>query len=162
MNAFVYVDWRRINVDEDGKLWSPIVSDQFRDGLRYQHQLYAEGLWDREQFVQDQQQMKQLVMGGDAARPVIISQHIKNRFIDAGHATYDNWFNNYPSLQGPDGHRTAAFNPFSTVPGWGAITSAAEEPLIAWRWFDFLATQDAQWRIYQGEEGKDWDYPAEG
>ena len=154
MNAFVYVDWRRINVDENGKLWSPIVTEQFRDGLRYQHQLYAEGLWDREQFVQDQQQMKQLVMGGDAARPVIISQHIKNRFIDAGHATYNNWFNNYPSLQGPDGHRTAAFNPFSTVPGWGAITTEADEPLVAWRWFEFLATQDAQWRIYQGEEGQ--------
>ena len=101
MNAFVYVDWRRINVDESGKLWSPIVSEQFRDGLRYQHQLYAEGLWDREQFVQDAQQMKQLVMGGDASRPVIISQHIKNNFIDAGHATYNDWFNNYPPLQGP-------------------------------------------------------------
>ena len=47
------------------------------------------------------------------------------------------------------------------MPGWGAITSAAEEPLIAWRWFEFLATQEAQWRIYQGEEGTDWDYPAE-
>ena len=162
MNAFVYVDGKRINVDENGALWSPIVSEQFRAGLRYQHRLYAEGLWDREQFVQDQQQMKQLVMGGDAARPVIISQHIKNRFIDAGHATYRNWFNNYPPLQGPDGHRTAAFNPFSTVPGWGAITSAAPEPLVAWRWFDFLATQEAQWRIYQGEQGSDWDYPAEG
>ena len=48
------------------------------------------------------------------------------------------------------------------MPGWGAITTEAEEPLIAWRWFDFLATQEAQWRIYQGEEGKDWDWPAEG
>jgi putative aldouronate transport system substrate-binding protein len=161
MNAFVYIDGRRINVDKNGKLWTPIITDEFKEGLKYQHQLYAEGLWDPESFVQDSPQLKQLVMG-ESTRPVIISIHNKNRFMDAGFKDYNAWFNNYPPLEGPDGHRTAAFNPFSMVPGWGAITSECDEPLIAWRWFDFLATEEAQWRIYQGEEGKDFEYPSKG
>jgi putative aldouronate transport system substrate-binding protein len=162
MNAFVYIDDRRINVDEGGNLWTPVITEEFRDGLRYQHQLYAEELWDPESFVQDSPQLKQLVMGGDASRPVIISNHNKNDFMDADWDGYRDWFNNYPPLEGPDGHRSASFNPFSMTPGWGAITTEADEPLVAWRWLDFLATQDAQWRIYQGEEGTDFRYPTGG
>ena len=161
MNAFTYIDGRRINVDSQGNLWSPIITEEFQEGLKYQHQLYSEGLWDREAFVQDAEQLKQQTMQ-DHPRTAIIAHHIKEHFVDPSFRDYKAWFNNLPPIKGPKGNQTAAFNPFSMVPGWGAITTAAKNPLVAWRWFDFLATPEAQWRIYQGEQGTDWDYPKAG
>lgn len=45
MNAFIYWDAANIyNVTDDGKVYSPIVQDAYREGLAYIAKLYSEGL----------------------------------------------------------------------------------------------------------------------
>ena len=163
MNPFVYNDGEDRLVLDNGTVSAAFTTPEWRDGLRYMNRLVSEGLLDRESFIQDGNQRKQMVEGetivlgmAPAGHPGVFSQL-------RGEPT-KNYFA-LPPVRGPKGIRQATYYPPEHRFGVDyrfAITREAENPVAAFRWADYMFSEDALLHLYFGEENVDWRYAKPG
>lgn len=129
---------------DDGTVSAAFTTPEWRDGLRYMNRLVSEGLLDRESFIQDWNQRMQMVEGettvlgmAPAGHPGVFSQL-------RGEPTKN--YRALPPVRGPKGIRQAAYYPPEFrfgVDSRFAITRVAENPVAAFRWVDYMFSEDA-------------------
>lgn len=167
MNAFVFYD--RIQHDRllliDGKVEAAYAQPGYREGLRYLHRLYTEGLIDPNGLIQDNAALLQL---GSQVEPHLLGAvsggwmgtfTIPQTLAQGGEM--DNWIA-IPPLQGSEGVQTAAYAPWGFSVGRCVITNKAAHPDVAFRLCDLMYSNEATMRNVFGVEDLDWVKPPEG
>lgn len=167
MNAFVFYD--RIQHDRllliDGQVQAAYAQPGYREGLRYLHRLYEQGLIDPNGLIQDNAGLLQL---GSQMEPHLlgaVSGGWMGTFtipqtLEQG-AEMDNWIA-IPPLAGTEGVQTAAYAPWGFSVGRCVVTNQAEHPDVAFRLCDLMYSTEATMRNVFGVEDLDWVVPPEG
>jgi len=164
MNAFLYdafnAQGKYLLTAEDGKLSAPFVEDAYREGLRYLHKLYEEGLISPLSYSQTDAEAKAIMQAPadqDSLVGVVVG-HPSPWFGTDVPRTLD--YVGIPSLTGPEGVNYAIFN-FQSGTYNTFITADCEYPELAYRVIDACAEtttsmsirfgiQDVNWRFVDG------------
>lgn len=160
MNPFQLTpETNRLYLDNGIVTFSP-VQDNYKEGLKYLHSLYEEGLLNPESFTQDRVNQVNVNEGGEEA---VIGAFLAQRPGYAADLTTmpnsKRWEQYQPlaPLEGPSGSAVAAWNPYVMYQtGMTFITSACKEPEAAFRLIDYLATREGSYRSAYGIEGVDY------
>lgn len=163
MNAFMYWDPSNIyNVDENGKIYSPIVTDEFRQGLQFLNKLYEEGLFSELSFsgASTTDIIAMNTPADNIAKAGIIYGH-PSIFTDANTTILDQ-YTAVPALADATGKGGyTVFN--KNVVRWISwITTSCDTPKRAMAFLDLMYTDEAMTRMRMGEKGIFWDYGEEG
>lgn len=155
VNMFTYCDdTRRWNVDENGKLYMPYTTDDYRQALIYMHKLVQEGLMTPLCWTIKIQEMQALTSPADNDPMVgIFAGHLTLHVTPGSEVLY-----NYKPL---DLFGNAVINENinrrSTF-----ITTDCENPDAAFALAMALYSKEAGWRLRYGEQGVNWDYADAG
>ncbi|PZE22861.1 ABC transporter substrate-binding protein [Paenibacillus xerothermodurans] len=174
MNAFITnnVDGSPPNPEKrffvsNGKVDVPFNKPEWKEGLKYLHKLYAEGLIAPQSFTQDRNQAKQ--MGENPDVPILgaaLAQH-NGTFTDFNGKS-GRWleFVTAPALKGPNGIQIAASRPYGLQgqQNWGMylITSASKHPEAAFRLADALYSNEMALRTTIGRPDVEWAWAEKG
>ena len=155
MCAFIYTDGGdKLNVVGD-QVIAAFTQDEYKEGLKYIAMLWDEDLIDKQSYIQNVDQLKQLV----EADVIRLGAAPIGHFSGFGDMTGEGVKNFYaiPPLKGPNGVRTSGYYPttVSSNPGF-VITKDSKMPQVAFRWGDFLLNDEAWIRAFVGEKGVDW------
>jgi putative aldouronate transport system substrate-binding protein len=164
MTPFVYTDGEtRVMFDDNGDLAYVPVQDEYREGLRYIADLYAEGLISPETFTQGNDVLKQSNLQGD--EPIVGMGFGGVNFLVLGDDT-DKWsqYEALPPIKGSDGFVTAANYgaKFGAESGVFVITNTAENPQAIIDWVDWFYSDESKMFTSYGEEGVTWRAATDG
>ena len=159
-SAFQYTDPGTYLKVNDGKVEFVANNDAFKQTVEFLKKLLDENLLDPASFTQDSTTLasRQPANGDTIFGAYAVGNCSK--FIDTSSSQYLHiiWC---PPLEGPDGYRaTVVGNP--SVQRCMVITSACEHPEVAFRFCDFLLTEEASVAFRIGFEGSEWEQAAEG
>ncbi|MCS7461973.1 ABC transporter substrate-binding protein [Paenibacillus doosanensis] len=160
MNAFIYDHGEKKLYLDNGKVAVPYNKPEWKEGLKYLHKLYAEGLIDPQALTQDNNQLKKLGENPDTVILGASSGHNMGSLTTLG-ASSGRWLTYVavPPLKGPNGFQNAAYHPYVVSNGQYVITKNAKNPEAAFRLADFLFNSpDTVIRWYAGREGVEWRY----
>lgn len=155
VNMFTYCDdTRRWNVDDNGKLYMPYTTDDYRQALIYMHKLVQEGLMTPLCWTIKIQEMQALTSPADNDPMVgIFAGHLTLHVTPGSEVLY-----NYKPL---DLFGNAVINENinrrSTF-----ITTDCENPDAAFALAMALYSKEAGWHLRYGEQGVNWDYADAG
>lgn len=154
VNMFTYVDSRTWNVDENGKLYLPQITDEFREALKYINKLVAEGLMPDSVFSMSWTDVKGLLNQADGVEKIGI-------------------FVGHPTLVAEMGNE--AIYAYEALPYWGNavmndnqlynktyISTGCENPDAAWEVLMTMCSKEASYRMRYGNKGTDWVDADEG
>ena len=169
MNAFIYTPYDsrdatwRLTLN-DGKIDMPYDKEEYREGLRYLHKLYEEGLIAPESFTQNAAAV-QALSGNPDGNQVGVGiarfpyQVYANAYEDVKNLEYEDiTYVALPPLTGPSGMKVARYTPYYPGEAGFNLTTECEIPEIAMRWADTLYQEDVSLSIYLGDEGTGWEY----
>lgn len=167
MNSFVYdcftadFGWQ-FNVT-DGQLWLPIITEEYREGLRYIHKLYSEELISPLSFSQTQNELR-AILSAPNDQPSIVGAfcgHPSPLFTATGDVDRVWEYTGVPAMVGPEG---VQFSPFSGQLGAYTtyITCDCADPELAYRFLDAMGQQEIAISVRYGEQDVDWCYSNEG
>ncbi|MCK9253308.1 MAG: extracellular solute-binding protein [Clostridiales bacterium] len=128
---------------------------EWREGLKYLNKLYAEGLLDAECFTQDSALRRQKVESGVIGAT---GSNAPSAFAVADSELFKA-YDAIPPLVGVSGKQQTAYIPSGmegTSVGFATITSACENPDVAFRWFDLLYSEETIYDNLFGTEGEQW------
>ncbi len=155
----------KLYVDNGVVTYAP-VQDGYREGLTWLAQMYSEGLINPESFTWDKDSQVNLNEAGDVA---VIGAFLAQRpgyACDLSTEPFSEKWEQYQSLApltGPDGQCIAAWNPYVQYQtGMTFISSNCENPELAFRFIDWLATEEGSMLSAIGVEGEDWRAAEEG
>jgi putative aldouronate transport system substrate-binding protein len=161
MNPFQLTpEAEKLYLENKKVVFSP-VTDNYREGLRYLHRLYAEGLINPESFTQDRQ--NQVNKNENGPHTVIGAFLAQRPGYAADLTTLPNskkWeqYESLPPLKGPSGKATAAWNPYIIYQsGQTFIPSKSKYPEAAFRLVDYIATKEGSLRASFGVKGVHWE-----
>ncbi|MDR1542620.1 MAG: extracellular solute-binding protein [Clostridiales bacterium] len=164
MNSFIYTNAiDQLNVDPaTNQIYYAPTREEYREGLRYLNDLYANGLIAPEAFTQDGKTMAQSNESGDST--IIGSLFGGTQSSTLGY-TVSQRFKEYdlmPPLEGPSGLKQTPYIYTGAETGLGAITSAAKDPALIVRWLDFMYSEEGTIMGDLGQEGVNWRPGAAG
>lgn len=151
-------------VVNNGKIEYAVMKDEYREGLRYMHKLFKEGLLDNQTFLQDNTQFSATMDASDVNKVACYSSGgVQNsEFWQQVDGEWQNWECLAP-VAGPDGVRYSGRCIQTYFEGClGAISSTCKYPEIVVALFDWMTSEDAVHHIGGGPEGIGWDYTNEG
>ncbi|MEV5027085.1 extracellular solute-binding protein [Paenibacillus sp. LPE1-1-1.1] len=127
------------------------ASNEYKEGLKWAHKLYSEGLIDQELFTQDNTMSTAKQQNPDAALIGFSNQWIPD-------AVFGKWKDEYatiPSIAGPDGNRYQTGDPvgLSLRRNELLITTSSKHPEVAARWADQFYTNEASIQNFWGAIG---------
>lgn len=163
VNAWVYCcDAYLFNVGDDGNLWLPYDTDEYREAMKYLNTIYTENLLNPMFYtITTGSEMQPLVTPADGTSLCgVIAMHPALCTV----AESEN-FKEYVPMGPLDGNTDLGGygvyrnNYYSYVIG---ITTDCEDPDLAFAFMDFLYSEEAQLRGRYGIPGEDWDYAEEG
>jgi putative aldouronate transport system substrate-binding protein len=136
---------------KDGKAIYYPVSEAFKEGLKWENKLYAEGLLDKEVFTQDDTMRSAKFQNPDAPIVGFTYQWTPD-------AVFGKWSDQYvtiPPIAGPDGKRYTIGNPIGMSLNRNEllITSSSKYPEVAARWADQFYTDEASIQNFWGAIG---------
>ncbi len=162
INAYVYCNDRYFFNAEDGQLWEPYTTDEYREALIFINKLIDEGLLSEQSFsMADDSEMKAILTPEDGvAIAGIAGAHPTLSYTQDNELVYE-----YTAL--------APLQSATDIGGWSpfmdasyfyqtAITEDCENPKLAFKLLSFLCSEEAMVRMRYGEQGVDWDYAEEG
>ena len=150
LNMYCYVDFNKyFNVDDNGKLYLPHITDEYRQALIKINQWIKEGLMFNSAFSMSNKEIKSLLNPPEGEALTV--------GVFAGHPTLVHEVDN-----------SAIYN-YVAVPYWGYairnpqyftpavfITQDCEYPLAAWRLIMTASTKEGSYRQRYGEYGVDY------
>lgn len=163
MNSFIYTeaDNRGFYVEE-GKIANSTTDERFREGLRYLHKLYEEGLIYEGSLTQKQEQLKKQFDNPDAALVGAVPGGFPGEFTGILGGERAQMYRPIEPLEGPDGTKQAATYPSSPGQGHFVISKDCKDPVAAIKWadtfYDKEVTLDLRWGLkdeYWKEAGED-------
>ncbi len=166
MNPFQLTsETTKLYVDNGTVTYAP-VQDNYKEGLKYLNKLWTEGLLNPESFTQDRTNQVNVNEAGDDC---VIGAFLAQR---PGYAcdltTVPNskkWeqYQSVAPLKGPSGEAVASWNPYVMYQtGMTYISSTCSNPEAAFRFLDYLATEEGSMRSAVGIEGVHWNAAADG
>jgi putative aldouronate transport system substrate-binding protein len=167
MFPFQYHDgeYSTLLVKDGNTVFPAFTQEGWRQGLRYLHDLFENGLIDPESFtITDRNQVKKIMMQGDGTVGVIATKgphHVMD-------STYKHFWDYVyvPPLKGPSGVKRHMYNP--DIPKIGdtyysvAITKANKYPDITMRYLDSFYEEAASLSMMYGVKDEDWRYAKSG
>lgn len=163
INPFIYNPGDDRLYLQDGKVTVPFNKPDWKQGLKYMHKLYKEGLLYPESFTMDRKQIKQLGENPDVqilgAATALWFGHLAQNYGESGR--YKNWVA-VPPLKGPDGYVSTFYKPGGVSPGKFLITNKCKNPEIAIKWVDWFYSVEGQLTASFGQEGEGWRWAKEG
>ncbi|MCR4679598.1 MAG: hypothetical protein K5679_12745 [Lachnospiraceae bacterium] len=151
-------------VVNNGKIEYAVMKDEYRDGLRYMHKLFEEGLLDNQVFLQDNTQFEATVDATEVNRVAVYpgGGMSNTEFWQEKDGEWQNWEILAP-VAGPNGVRYSARCGQTYFEGClGVVSSTCKYPEIVVALLDFMASPDASKHISYGPEGIGWNYTNEG
>ena len=157
INAFVYYHPSYHFNITDGKLWTPYVTDEYRQALTFINDLYNDGLIAEQVWTMDNTELKALQNPTDGVyKAGIITANRYSTIDAAGHAMQD--YEEVPPLAdetgkggyGPVDYYSMEYNTF--------ISADSANPELAFKLLDFLCCDEAQVRSRWGVYQQDWDF----
>ncbi|MCR5557231.1 MAG: hypothetical protein K6F75_06700 [Butyrivibrio sp.] len=151
-------------VVNNGKIEYAVMKDEYREGLRYMHKLFKEGLLDNQTFLQDNTQFAATVDATEGNRVAVYpgGGMSDSAFWQEQDGEWQNWEILAP-VAGPDGVRYSGRCIQTYFEGClGVVSSTCKYPEIVIALFDFMASDDAVHHISAGPQGIGWDYTNEG
>ena len=164
MNSFIYDDVVTPNgarhlILDNGTVKAAFAEEGWKEGLKYLHKLYSEGLIDPQAFTNDSSTIQQL--GENADVPILgaVGAGWYGVFTQNGGPS-GRWkeYTPIPPLEGPGGMRQTPRTPFQPTGGQAnfVITKEAKNPEAAFRLADVFYGFDSTTRSVFGVEGEDW------
>lgn len=143
---------------KDGKITAAYNQPEWKEGLKYLHRLYKEGLIAPESFTQDANQLSAIGNNPDNVLLGVSLGGWQGEFISLGDSNNKRWlgYKAVPSLKGPAGIQHTAYNPIEYFTGNFVITSANKYPEASFRLADMLYNRDVTMRLARGIEGGNW------
>ncbi|MFE5321701.1 extracellular solute-binding protein [Paenibacillus sp. NPDC056579] len=145
-----------VDVGPDGNIRFYTMEPQYKSLLEYLHNMYRDGLIDKEVFTQDSPQLQSKLTQG-----LVGATNMTNTY-KAG----DNYRNDYvsmPALQGPNGNRLyTAVSPVTQTQGTFAITKNNKHPEATIRWIDYFYGEEGSKFLRMGIEGETYTTLADG
>lgn len=151
-------------VVNNGKIEYAVMKDEYRDGLRYMHKLFEEGLLDNQTFLQDNTQFSATIDASEGNKVAVYAGGgmENSEFWQGVDGEWQNWEILAP-VAGPDGVRYSGRGIQTYFEGClGVVSSTCKYPEIVVALFDFMASEDAVHHIGGGPEGIAWKYTDEG
>ena len=146
----VYVDKGKVKVGYN--------SDGWREGLRYLHKLYAEGLVAPESLTQDDVQLSQLgSVPGDHILGAAPGGYQGCYTTLSEETDWQKWVT-IPALKGPSGRRECKYDNVQNFYSSFSITKKCKNPEAAIRFADFLVEPETSLRNTLGVLGEDWEW----
>jgi len=159
INSFIYYhpDNPLFNM-ENNIISSPVVTNEYREALRYLNKLVKEGLLSPLSFTSDNQQLKSMLyLDGTDIKPYIgaFSGHPTTLFNT--NSVVRNYYKAAIPIKGPEGIWYPIYTPqaqeYRTF-----ITKYCETPEIAIRLLDFMSEEETMLRSRWGVPGQDFVY----
>jgi putative aldouronate transport system substrate-binding protein len=142
----------------NGKVTFSAATPGYKDGLKYIARLYKEGLINLESFTQDQKTQVNSNEAGDA--PTIGSFPSLHLGYGANLTASPRWqqYDSVPPLAGPSGKAIAVIQPYANkyVTGMYSITRDCKNPEAAFRFVDWMYSEEGTIAAMVGEENKAW------
>lgn len=156
MNAFIYNEGGNRLILKDDKVVQAPIQPEWKEGLKFLHKLYAEGLMDPEIFLADDNKVKLLTGAKDGNRVGAVASGALG-FVDQSTPVKEEYVA-LPPLTGPNGVRLAKQYPLGMGYGNFVITRECKNPEVAFRFGDaiYQAYIDQDTRLW-GEEGVSWE-----
>ena len=155
MNSFLYTPGDPWLVVQDGKVGVTFTKDEWREGVKYIHGLYAEGLINKDVFTADQDQM--LRYGNSPGKPIIGGARATywGAFLDIDQKDPNARWRQYsalPPLEGPNKVRYAAWDYLGVGVDVAklVITKKCAKPELLVQWADAQLELEAILRGYSG------------
>ncbi len=146
----------------DGKFTVGYDKPEYREGLRYMHKLYADGMMLKETYTINDSSLRQI--GENPGTPILgvfPGWGPENGTQKGADRWYD--YNAFPALKGPKGARYAASTgQYNGISGAFFVTDKCKNPEAAVRLADFFYDFEVGMRWYLGEPGKQWEYTTKG
>ena len=159
INAFQFINMgSHYNVTDDGTVWLPYDTDEYRQALQFLNKLVKEGLLSKLTWTISPAENEALINAtatGDYTVGVICG-HADTQFIKDGDAIYA--YDPLPPLADATG--SGGYGPQATYSQSYVtyITADCENPLLAFKLLDFMCSQESFLRQRYGEYGVDWRY----
>ena len=144
--------------EKDGKLYFDVRDPNYLEMVKYINSLYRDGLLDKEWAVNKEQIFTQKAGSGRVAATIGLSTDGNKLLREANGEDTDKQFYMFKVIaDGTDPNKTT-FSPRSSL-GWDAIgiTVKNEHPEETIKFMNFLASEEGQYLLMWGIEGKDWD-----
>jgi len=162
INAFVFCNDSVFFNVTDGKVWAPYITDEYREAMKYLNKLYAEGLFSPSSWATDRPALMAMLSPADGKTNII--------GVFGGHATQSLDVNTesikeyvpLAPLADASGKGLGGYAPIdpSTAGRYVYITTACKDPVLAFRFLDFLM-YDPEAYVVQGNgpsDGTNWRY----
>lgn len=166
MDAFVYSSYGQNRLTLNSGVVAPAYTqDAYREGLKYLNKLYKEGLIYKDSVSGKELEAyptMTLVENTDAIQlgVALNGGPAGDAENEAAGAPTSNYVT-VPPLTGPAGFSSASYYP-PFIWGGKFISKSCKNPEVAFKWLDFLVSDEASlWQIF-GVEGKDWQRAAAG
>lgn len=155
LNSFILYDVSDFNVT-DGKVWDPVKTDEFRQGIIYANQLLKDGLYDKMSFsLASTAEFKALISPKDA--PSKVGIFVGNHEIYTNPATNAlDEFVALPALEDYTGKGGYTVVKPRGVAWTGFITKDCAYPAAAMKFLDTWYLDETITRQRYGEKGVDW------
>lgn len=167
LNSFTYYPstWSgaALCCDDDGKIYVPYQTEEFKEGMKFIAKLYAEGLISDLSFSQDRYGLQSLVdLTGEENLDIVGSAMSHRSYMFASHATAERrtHYTSIGPLTGPEGVGYAASSAVEPV-YCHFITADCEYPEVAFALLDFLTSSHSTLTARYGREGEYWRYANE-
>lgn len=147
---------KKVDVDENGKIFSILDKDGYHDALRYIRKLYAEGLLYEPSLNMKADQYKPI---GENPDNMILGAAFapgNGSFTEVGGERYQH-YRALPPIKGPTGlQQTPWFRYANVRPGAYSITKSCDDLETAFKFGDFMLSYEASMRSRMGEKDIDW------
>lgn len=157
VNQYLYYDGNTFfNVDDNGKIYAPVITDEYREAMKFVNKLIKEGLLTDTALTNDNASM------GMVTTP---ANGVAKCGIFVGHLTLHTTKNNmvleeYVPLVPMEG-QTSVYNP-NTNRLDCIITTDCENPDAAFNLLMVMREEETSYRVRYGEYGVNWCEPDEG
>ncbi len=158
-SAFQYTEPSNYLKLNNGTVEFVANNEKFKQTVEYLKKLVDEKLLEPAAFTQDSTTLASRQPGDEAIFGAYAVGNASD-FIDTSSQQYLSiiWC---PPLEGPDGYRATVMN-LPSVNRTRVITTACEHPDVAFRFCDFLLTEEASVAFRIGFEGSEWEKADEG
>ena len=157
LNAFGFFDTNYYYV-KDGVVQSVLDQDYMKEGLKYIHDLYENGLIDSAALTQDESQLAAIGNNEEIAIAGAATCGHVGMFVDINNAERYNQYKAMMPLKGSNGYQGMPYNKAKSISGASfAITDTCKYPEIAIQIADLFCGDEWALRSQQGRQGETWD-----
>jgi len=159
INAFIpYAASRYAMIDDDGKAYSPWITDEYRQALIFMNKCIKEGLISEMIFTAGGTELQRLLnpVGSEPYTVGIVCAWITGDFMAESNSIHV--YEAMPALADATGRGGYSVFDAGVFTNRYCITQWCENPQLAWRFMDFMCSDEAFIRQRWGKEGVDWDW----